>query len=282
MSGLGIIGGSGLSEIFSDEKMEKIDVETPFGKPSSSIVKIEINNQITYFLPRHGLGHLISPSNINYRANIYALKKMGVNKIISISAVGSLDEELKPGNFVICDQFIDLTKNRKSTFFDLDHVVHVSMAEPTCKILAERVGKISKQFNDTRLGGTYVVIEGPQFSTKAESEAYRKMGSNVIGMTNMPEAKLARESGICYTTLAMVTDFDSWHPEHDNVTIEMIINTMKSNVSKVQLVIKDLATNDMIQNICSCTCCGDLKNSSLSDLSKVTENTKNLTKIFYE
>jgi 5'-methylthioadenosine phosphorylase len=282
MGALAIIGGSGLSNTFSKIDAEKLNIQTPYGETSSNIYSINQNNIETYFLSRHGEGHLISPSNINYRANIYALKKLGVSKIISISAVGSLDEKLEPGTFVLCDQFVDYTKGRKNTFYDEDLVVHVSMGEPICQTLARSIEYISSRYIKTIYGGTYVVIEGPQFSTKAESIIYKNLGCSVIGMTNMPEAKLAREAGICYATLAMVTDFDSWHSEHAKVTVDVIVNTMRNNLSKVELNIKEIISNNEIMKFNKCSCCGKILESSLSDIRKIKKETINKNKILYE
>ena len=279
---LAIIGGSGLSN-FDNNVENKIKVKTPYGNPSSDITE-NINNGIkTYFLPRHGEGHLLSPSKINYRANIYALKSLGVQKIISISAVGSLDEKLPPGTFVICDQFIDHTKNRINSFFDNDLVVHVSMAKPTCEKLGRKLYEISKNFVLTNYGATYIAIEGPQFSTKAESNMYRKFDANVVGMTNMPEAKLAREAGICYSTIAMVTDFDSWHNEHEDVSVDLIIKTMNTNKKNIGKIINKIINDSTITHSNSvCDCCANIKHSTLSDIKLVNKKTIEINKIFYD
>jgi len=238
---LAFIGGSGLYEIEDFDSIEKINIETPWGYPSEDIVKISFNNKELYFLSRHGKGHRISPTNINYRANICALKMLGVTDIISISAVGSLKENLHPKTFVIVDQYIDLTHHRIKTFFDNNIVAHVSMAKPTSKGLMNTCEHVLNKLNTPfQKGGTYVVIEGPQFSSKAESEMYRLWNSDVIGMTNMPEAKLAREAEIRYASLAMITDFDCWHDKYDDVSVQQVMETFKSNIITAKKVIKNI------------------------------------------
>ena len=246
---LAIIGGSGLYDVeeFTNRKFIKLD--TPWGKPSDDILKTTYNDKEVFFLPRHGKGHFISPSKINFRANIDALKQLGVTDIISISAVGSLKEELAPGTFVLVDQFIDRTFSRIKTFFDEEIVAHVSMAHPTSVGLANACENALKQLKiKYQRGGTYLVMEGPQFSTLAESNLYRSWKADVIGMTNMPEAKLAREAEIRYTTVAMVTDFDCWHPDHENVEVQMIIKTLMDNAEKAKNMIK-LVIENFEQNI---------------------------------
>ena len=216
---LGIIGGSGLYKMEGFQNTKWIKVNTPWGKPSDEILKAKLNNEIIYFIPRHARGHKINPTNINFRANIDAMKQMGVTDIVSVSAVGSLKGNLSPGTFVIVDQFIDRTFSRIKTFFDNEIVAHVSMAQPTSKILRECCEEVLKKLNiKHQMGGTYVVMEGPQFSTFAESNLYRSWKADVIGMTNMPEAKLAREAEIRYCTVAMITDYDCWHSEHEAVS----------------------------------------------------------------
>ena len=236
---LGIIGGSGLYEIDAIENSRWKKVKTPWGSPSDEILVFTYKGIEACFLPRHGKGHKISPTNINFRANIDALKQLGVTDIISISAVGSLKENLEPGHFVLVDQFIDRTFFRDKTFFDEEIVAHVSMAHPTSKGLMGACEEALKKLNiNYQRGGTYIVMEGPQFSTLAESKLYRSWNSDVIGMTNMPEAKLAREAEIRYATVAMVTDFDCWHPNHDNVEVQMIIKTLMDNATKAKELIK--------------------------------------------
>jgi 5'-methylthioadenosine phosphorylase len=241
MSKLGIIGGSGLYNMEGLEDSKWIKVNTPWGSPSDEILKAKLKGKEIFFLPRHGRGHKINPSNINFRANIDALKQLGVTDIISMSAVGSLKENLEPGKFVIIDQFIDRTFARVKTFFDKEIVAHVSMAKPTSPGLMKTCEKVLKKLNISfQKGGTYLVMEGPQFSTLAESNLYRSWGLDVIGMTNMPEAKLAREAEIRYATVAMVTDFDCWHPDHEDVSVEQVIKTLLSNAEKAKKVVAEV------------------------------------------
>ena len=236
---LAIIGGSGLYEIEDIEESQWEKIETPWGLPSDELLTFKYRGNETYFLPRHGRGHKISPTNINFRANIDALKQKGVTDIISVSAVGSLKESLEPGHFVLVDQFIDRTISRKKTFFDEEIVAHVPMAHPTSIGLMSACENALKNLSiPYQTGGTYIVMEGPQFSTLAESNLYRSWNADVIGMTNMPEAKLAREAEMRYATVAMVTDFDCWHPDHDNVEVQMIIKTLMDNASKAKEMIK--------------------------------------------
>ena len=238
---LGIIGGSGLYKMEGFEKTKWKKVTTLWGQPSDEIMEAEFNNEKICFIPRHSRGHKISPTNINFRANIDALKQQGITDIISVSAVGSLKENLSPGTFVIVDQFIDRTFSRKKTFFDEEIVAHVSMAKPTSKKLGECCESALKKLNiNFQVGGTYVVMEGPQFSTLAESNLYRSWKADVIGMTNMPEAKLAREAEIRYCTVAMVTDYDCWHPEHEEVDVAMVIKTLQKNANNAQNMIKEV------------------------------------------
>ena len=244
MSKLGIIGGSGLYNIEGLSNEKWIKVKTPWGEPSDQILEAKFAKQSFCFIPRHGRGHLISPSNINFRANIDALKQRGVTDIISVSAVGSLKEELEPGKFVIIDQFIDRTFARKKTFFDNEIVAHVSMAHPTSKSLMDACESSIKKFKiPFQRGGTYVAMEGPQFSSLAESQLYRSWKADVIGMTNMPEAKLAREAEIRYASISMVTDYDCWHPDHENVDVQQVIKVLLENASKAKEMIKDIIEN---------------------------------------
>jgi 5'-methylthioadenosine phosphorylase len=241
MSKLGIIGGSGLYNMEGLEDSKWIKVNTPWGSPSDEILRAKLKGKEIFFLPRHGRGHKINPSNINFRANIDALKQLGVTDIISMSAVGSLKENLEPGKFVIIDQFVDRTFARIKTFFDKEIVAHVSMAKPTSPGLMKTCEKVLKKLNISfQKGGTYLVMEGPQFSTLAESNFYRRWGLDVIGMTNMPEAKLAREAEIRYATVAMVTDFDCWHPDHEAVSVEQVIKTLLSNSEKAKKVVAEV------------------------------------------
>lgn len=230
---LGVLGGSGLYEMEGLKDVVEIDVDTPYGKPSDVIVKGTMANGTTMlFLPRHGRGHKVPPHQINYRANVCALKTSGATHLVSVSAVGSMKEEIEPGHLVVPDQFIDLTKKRVSTFFEDGVAGHVPFADPVCALLAKAFGDAAEQ-TEARVhrGGTYVCMEGPQFSTRAESRLYRTWGVSVIGMTAMPEAKLAREAELPFATLALATDYDCWHDTHDDVTVEAVVATMKKNVS---------------------------------------------------
>ena len=241
---LGIIGGSGLYKMEGFEKTKWKKVNTPWGKPSDEILIAKLGKEEICFIPRHSRGHKINPTNINFRANIDAMKQLSVTDIISVSAVGSLKENLEPGKFVIVDQFIDRTFSRVTTFFDEEIVAHVSMAKPTSAGLSNCCESALKKLNiKHQLGGTYVVMEGPQFSTLAESNLYRSWGADVIGMTNMPEAKLAREAEIRYCTVAMVTDYDCWHPDHDEVDVNMVIQTLMKNAANAQNMIKEIIKN---------------------------------------
>jgi len=241
---LGIIGGSGVYDIdgLTNTRWEKIS--SPFGESSDELLFGELNGQKMVFLPRHGRGHRIPPSEINFRANIDALKRAGVTDVISVSAVGSLKEELKPGMFVIIDQFIDRTFARNKSFFETGLVAHVSMAHPVCNRLGNHLESAAKNSDiEVVRGGTYLVMEGPQFSSVAESELYRSWNCDVIGMTNMPEAKLAREAEMCYATVAMVTDYDCWHSDHDNVTVDAIIKVLLANADNARSLVKSVAPN---------------------------------------
>ena len=238
---VGIIGGSGLYEIDGLENVEWRAVESSFGSPSDALMFAELEGQKLVFLPRHGRGHRIPPSELNFRANIDALKRAGVTEILSLSAVGSLRKDLLPGTFVIIDQFIDRTFARAKSFFDTGLVAHVSMAEPVCARLGDALTDAAKAVDiPTVRGGSYLAMEGPQFSSRAESELYRQWGCSVIGMTNMPEAKLAREAEMCYATVAMVTDFDCWHPDHDDVTVETIITVLMDNADKARALVREV------------------------------------------
>jgi 5'-methylthioadenosine phosphorylase len=237
---IGIIGGSGLYKMEGFEKTKWKKVNTTWGAPSDEILLATIGKEEICFIPRHGR-HKINPTNINFRANIDAMKQLGVTDIISVSAVGSLKENLTPGTFVIVDQFIDRTFARVKTFFDEEIVAHVSMAKPVCKSLGSCCEAALKKIKiPHQMNGTYIAMEGPQFSTLAESNLYRSWGADVIGMTNMPEAKLAREAEIRYCTVAMVTDFDCWHPDHDEVDVSMVVQTLTKNASNAQNMIKEV------------------------------------------
>ena len=238
---LAFIGGSGLYDLDNLEKKKWMKVKTPWGYPSDNILSGEIKKNKIFFLPRHGRKHALNPSEINYRANIYALKKLGVTDIISLSACGSLKEKLSPGTFVLVDQFIDKTISRKKTFFEKGIVAHVPMSSPTCKFIRDACEKVLKKLRiKYQNKGTYIAMEGPQFSSKAESESYRRANIDVVGMTNMPEAKLAREAEIRYATVAMVTDYDCWHPKHDEVDVKQIIKTLNDNSNNAKALVKNI------------------------------------------
>lgn len=269
-----VIGGSGLYEIESLEVLEELNIDTPFGNPSDAIIVGKMHGKTIAFLARHARGHKLTPSEINYQANIAALKILGVKRILSISAVGSLKQEIEPGHFVLVDQFIDRTQNRKASFFGQGLVAHVALAHPTCKNLREEV-----QVSAHELGlkfhpqGTYVCMEGPLFSTQAESHLYRSWGADVIGMTNLTEAKLAREAEICYSTVALSTDYDCWHPEHDSVSAEMIIQTLNQNVNNAKDLIKTFSKN--LSEIQDCSCHHALKSALVTQKENVPERTLN-------
>ncbi len=239
---VGVIGGSGVYDIAGLTNTEWRRVESPFGAPSDELLFGELDGQAMVFLPRHGRGHKVPPSRLNFRANIDAMKRAGVTEIISLSAVGSLKEDLAPGDFVIVDQFIDRTFAREKSFFGTGLVAHVSMGHPVCARLGDRLEEAAGELGlEAVRGGTYLVMEGPQFSTVAESELYRSWGCDVIGMTNMPEAKLAREAEICYATVAMVTDYDCWHDDHDHVTVEQVVRVLGENADQARALVKRVA-----------------------------------------
>ena len=238
---IGVIGGSGIYDIDGLKNTEWRTVESSFGTPSDQLLFGELDGQQMVFLPRHGRGHKIPPTELNFRANIDAMKRAGVTEILSVSACGSLKEELPPGKFVICDQFIDRTFAREKSFFGTGLVAHVALGEPVCTRLGDALEEAAQEIGlDYQRGGTYLAMEGPQFSTKAESNLYRSWGCDVIGMTNMPEAKLAREAEMCYATVAMVTDFDCWHEGHDDVTVDAIIKILMDNADKGRNLVKQV------------------------------------------
>ena len=253
---IGIIGGSGVYDIAGLENKHWERVESTFGEPSDELLFGELNGIKLAFLPRHGRGHRIPPSEINFRANIDALKRAGVSDVISVSAVGSLREGLPPGTFVIVDQFIDRTFAREKSFFGTGLVAHVSMAHPVCHRLGDHLEAAARDAGIPVVrGGTYLVMEGPQFSSLAESELYRQWGCDVIGMTNMPEAKLAREAELCYATVGMVTDYDCWHPNHDDVTVEQIIGVLLANADKARTLVQQAAPRIAADaDACTCGC----------------------------
>ncbi|MEK6776789.1 MAG: S-methyl-5'-thioadenosine phosphorylase [bacterium] len=250
---IGVIGGSGLYDIQGIEGLREVAVSTPFGDPSDLFLVGKLNGIGIAFLPRHGRGHRILPSEINYRANICAMKKLGVRRIISVSAVGSMREDIAPGDIVIPDQFYDHTKNRISTFFGDGIVGHVAMADPVCGELSGLLFDSGKRSGaKVHSGKTYLCIEGPQFSTRAESNIFRTWGVDVIGMTNVTEAKLARESGLCYATLALSTDYDCWHTEEDDVSADAVLTTLRNNVAKAKEIIRLSLSEKILKTNCRC------------------------------
>ena len=279
---IGIIGGSGFYQIEGLTDIESIDVETPFGKPSDNLIIGKLDGQSVVFLPRHGVGHPLLPSDINVRANIYALKSLGVESIISVSAVGSLRQEIEPRHFVIPDQLYDHTKNRTSTFFGQGIAAHISLAHPFCDAL-------SKTLYDTAVeegvhvhnGGTYICMEGPAFSTQSESNVYRQLGFDIIGMTAAPEAKLAREAEICFTVLACSTDYDCWHPEHDNVTTEMILDNLRSNVEVSKKIVKGLVSKISGEDR-NCGCSNALQYAIATQADKIPITKKHQLKLLLQ
>ncbi len=254
MERIGIIGGSGLYQIEGIKNVKKVTVTTPFGSPSDQFITGKLEDKDVVFLPRHGVGHRVSPSEINYRANIYGMKKLGVERIISVAACGSLKEEFKPLDFVVVDQFVDRTNHaRNTTFFDKGVVAHIVFAEPICPELSAALYKAGSGLKlNIHKRGTYLNMEGPAFSTLAESNLYRSWGMDIIGMTNMSEAKLAREAEICYATLACVTDYDCWHPQHESVTIDMIIQNLLKNVENAKRLLSAVIKNIGLRNNCGC------------------------------
>ena len=250
---IGIIGGSGLYDMAELTDREEVRVDTPFGDASGPYVLATLRGRRVAFLARHGAGHRISPSELNFRANIFGMKALGVQSILSASAVGSLRAELKPLDIVVPDQFYDRTKGRISTFFGRGLVAHVAFAHPICGTLATVAADAGVKVGATvHRGGTYVCMEGPQFSTLAESKMYRAWGMDIVGMTNLQEAKLAREAEICYTTIALVTDYDCWHPDHDSVTVEMIVATLLQNAKTAQRLIAEAVANVPVERTCGC------------------------------
>ena len=270
---IGIIGGSGLYNMPGFTERSEVRLDTPFGEPSDAYVVGKLAGKDVAFLPRHGRGHRISPSELNFRANIFGMKMLGVERIISLSAVGSLKEEHKPTDFVIADQFFDRTAGRVSTFFGGGLVAHVSMAHPVCGELASVVkGAADAAGITAKLGGTYLCMEGPAFSTVAESNVYRSWGMDVIGMTNLQEAKLAREAEICYTTVAMVTDYDCWHPEHDAVTVEQILHVLHTNAGNAARLVSEAVA--AVPEERGCKCGSALAHAILTDRTTVPAETR--------
>ncbi|MBU1121488.1 MAG: S-methyl-5'-thioadenosine phosphorylase [Candidatus Omnitrophota bacterium] len=254
MEKIGVIGGSGLYNLDGLKLKDEVTLRTPFGDPSDKFIIAEFEDKEVVFLPRHGKDHAISPSKINYRANIYGMKKLGVSRILSVSACGSLKEEFKPCDFVIPLQFVDRTNQaRKYTFFDEGIVAHVSFAYPVCEDFAKLVHKAAGQFNvDVHYGGTYLNMEGPQFSTQAESNLYRSWGMDIIGMTNMAEARLAKEAELCYVTLAAVTDYDCWRQSEEVVTVDMILENLQKNTDTAKKILKSVLSQSFDSKSCAC------------------------------
>ena len=266
----GVIGGSGLYQIEGLENVRELEIKTPFGKPSDKFLKGELSGAQLVFLPRHGRGHRWLPTEVNFRANIFAMKKLGVERIISISAVGSLRMEIKPGDLVVPDQFIDRTTQRQSTFFGRGIVAHVSLADPFCRELSRQLVSAAQASNATvHAGGTYLCMEGPQFSTRAESNLYRTWGADIIGMTNLQEAKLAREAEICFGTLALATDYDCWNEEAGDVEIEHVLKTLTRNVELAKKTIHNVV--EAATGIRSCPCATSLQNAIITEPKKIAK-----------
>lgn len=274
MGKIAIIGGSGLYNIDGMKTLERVSVTTPFGKPSDKITIGSLEGRKVVFLPRHGKGHRINPSELNYRANIYALKKLGVDRIVSVTACGSLRENMKPLDFVIPDQFVDRTNQARSmTFFEKGIVAHMSFADPLCGRLRAVVRETVKKLElPVHFGGTYLNMEGPAFSTRAESNLYRSWGMDIIGMTNMSEAKLAREAEICYATLAAITDYDCWYMSHEEVTLEMVMQNLARNVDNSKKIVKQLVLDMPAYNECACH--SALANAIVTDRGKIPAKVK--------
>jgi 5'-methylthioadenosine phosphorylase len=278
---IGIIGGSGLYAMPGLSEVREVRQETPFGDPSDAYVLGTLEGRKVAFLARHGRGHRILPTELNFRANIYGFKQLGVERIVSVSAVGSLKEEHKPLEFVIPDQFFDRTRHRVDTFFGEGIVAHIAFADPICPELAKTVQAGCKKAGVVgKRGGTYLCMEGPQFSTKAESNIYRTWGMDVIGMTNLQEAKLAREAEICYVTVAMVTDYDCWHPHHDSVTVDQIVAVLLKNAENACKVVRE--TVAAMPDRRSCKCAGALAHAILTDRDKIPATTRKKLKLILE
>jgi 5'-methylthioadenosine phosphorylase len=278
---IAIIGGSGLYQLEGMERIRKVRRTTPFGQPSDDIVLGNLGETVVAFLARHGRGHRLPPTAINYRANIYALKALGVTRIFSVSAVGSMKESIKPGDVVLPDQFIDRTMQRKRTFFDQGVVAHIPFSDPICSVVSNVLWKASQEVGGTvHRPGTYVCIEGPQFSTRAESHLYRQWNADVIGMTNIPEANLAREAEICYATLALVTDFDCWHDTEAAVSVEAILSIMKQNVEVAKRVLRKAL--DLAQGLPTCSCNSALRHAVITAPEAITPTLRNRYRILLQ
>jgi 5'-methylthioadenosine phosphorylase len=275
---IGIIGGSGLYSMPGLAEIREIALETPFGAPSDAYVLGTLEGRKVAFLARHGRGHRILPSELNFRANIYGFKQLGVERILSVSAVGSLKEEHKPLEFVIPDQFVDRTRHRVDTFFGDGVVAHIAFADPVCPQLSEAVAAACKKAKVVgKRGGTYLCMEGPQFSTKAESNLYRSWGMDVIGMTNLQEAKLAREAELCYVTVAMVTDYDCWHPHHESVTVDQIVAVLTKNAENACNVVREAVAAMPKER--GCKCGSALAHAILTDRAKIPQATRERLKL---
>ena len=279
---IGIIGGSGFYQIEGLSDIKNIEIDTPFGKPSDAFIQGNLEGHQVVFLPRHGVGHPLLPSDINVRANIYALKSLGVETIISVSAVGSLKQEIEPRHFVVPDQLYDHTKNRISTFFGDGIAAHISMAHPFCTHLSSQIYYAAKEVGaNVHNSGTYICMEGPGFSTQAESNVYRHLGFDIIGMTAAPEAKLAREAEMCYAILACSTDYDCWHTEHENVTTEMILENLKSNVKVSKQIVKNMVSK-MVDEERNCACANALQYAIATNPDKIPIAKKHQLKIILD
>ncbi|MEM7064549.1 MAG: S-methyl-5'-thioadenosine phosphorylase [Cyanobacteria bacterium P01_B01_bin.77] len=282
---IGIIGGSGLYKMDALTDVEEVTVDTPFGQPSDALICGKLDGTPVAFLARHGRGHRLMPTELPFQANIYAMKSLGVKYLVSASAVGSLKEEVKPVDMVIPDQFIDRTKNRAATFFGEGIVAHIAFGDPVCNNLAAVLGDAVESLDlegvTLHRGGTYVCMEGPAFSTKAESHLYRSWGATVIGMTNLTEAKLAREAEIAYATLALATDYDCWHPDHDSVTVEMVIGNLQKNAVNAQLVIRDVVRR-LTESPPASEAHSALKYAVLTPLDRAPAATKDKLKLLLE
>ena len=270
---VGVIGGSGLYQIEGLQRVKELDLSTPFGKPSDKFIQGSLGETELLFLPRHGRGHRWLPTEINFRANIFGMKKLGVERIISVSAVGSLQEKIAPGHVVIPDQFIDRTTQRVSTFFGKGIVAHVSLADPFCKELSTELAQAAKAAGATiHKSGTYLCMEGPQFSTRAESHLYRGWGADIIGMTNLQEAKLAREAEICFATLALATDYDCWNESAGDVEIDHVLAVLQQNVNLAKKTIGQVIEN--LSRARSCSCASALKTAIITDKSKIPKKVR--------
>lgn len=266
---LGIIGGSGLYQFPELVEVDTLEIDTPFGKPSSSIVVGKLNGKTVAFLARHGLGHYIPPTEVNYRANIYALKSLGINQVVSISACGSLRDDYSPGDIIIPDQLVDFTRSRERSFFGKGLVVHIGVADPFCSDLSSKLyDAVINTGASTKKGGTFITIEGPRFSTKGESNLYRAWGMSIIGMTACPEAFLAREAEMCYSTMAHVTDYDVWHLAEETVSVDMVVKTLLKNTSIAQKAIKKLV--ETLTYDTSCSCKKALKDAIITNRAKIS------------